>query len=438
MTWLHVFGLALCAPSVYAGYGRSSSVTVLTSKNFDDEVTKSSGIAFVAFYAPWCGHCKALEPEWKAAARMLEGIVTIGALDATGKGNEPLAGKFGVKGFPTIKVFGANKNAPTAYNGERKAKAIVAEAMRQLSNLIRSRGGGGGGSGGGGGGGGGSGDDANVVDLTESAFDTQVLNSKDLWVVKFVAPWCGHCKKLEPEYLEAATTLVGEAKLGSVDATAEESLGSRFGVKGFPTIKIFPPKTARDEDAIDYEGPRDADGIVNEVQLLLEKYAGPIEVLQLTSNDALEAACPSKRICVVAVLPHILDGGKAERKKYLSMLVEVATKKRRGPFRFVWSEGGAQREIEDALGLNFGYPALVGVSRAKGVAAVHRGAFDAKKISHFLTGITSGRTKTARLGGEIPKAKAVAQWDGEDAVVVEEEEFSLADIMGDDDDETEL
>ena len=62
--------------------------------------------------------------------------------------------------------------------------------------------------------------------------------------------------------------------------------------------------------------------------------------------------------------------------------------------------------------------------------AVHRGAFDAKKLSIFLTGIASGGTKTRRLEKALPAIKEVAPWNGEDAAVEEEEEFSLDDIMG--------
>jgi Thioredoxin len=51
-----------------------------------------------------------------------------GALDATE--HEALAQRYGIKGFPTIKVFGSDKQSPNDYMGERTAEAIVAEGLR--------------------------------------------------------------------------------------------------------------------------------------------------------------------------------------------------------------------------------------------------------------------------------------------------------------------
>jgi len=52
-----------------------------------------------------------------------------------------------------------------------------------------------------------------------------VYNSDDFWLVEFYAPWCGHCKKLLPEFEKASKALKGKAKLGKVDCTVEKALG---------------------------------------------------------------------------------------------------------------------------------------------------------------------------------------------------------------------
>lgn len=62
-----------------------------------------------------CGHCSKLVPEYKKAATALKGIARVGAVDATQF--QSLAGQYGVRGYPSIKVFGLDKKKPTDYNG---------------------------------------------------------------------------------------------------------------------------------------------------------------------------------------------------------------------------------------------------------------------------------------------------------------------------------
>lgn len=49
--------------------------------------------------------------------------------------------------------------------------------------------------------------DGDVNVLTDGTFKNQVLDSEDTWLIEFYAPWCGHCKKLAPEFAAAATSL---------------------------------------------------------------------------------------------------------------------------------------------------------------------------------------------------------------------------------------
>uniref|UniRef100_K1PJ65 mitogen-activated protein kinase kinase n=1 Tax=Magallana gigas TaxID=29159 RepID=K1PJ65_MAGGI len=57
--------------------------------------------------------------------------------------------------------------------------------------------------------------------------------------LKFYAPWCGHCKKLEPIYRQVADTLKSHpVKVAKIDCTRFSSIASVFDVSGFPTIKL--------------------------------------------------------------------------------------------------------------------------------------------------------------------------------------------------------
>jgi|Transcript_9280 protein disulfide-isomerase-like protein len=115
-----------------------------------------------------------------------------------------------------------------------------------------------------------------------SAAEVLVLDSKNFehltqastgsttgdWLVKFYAPWCGHCKKLNPVYEQVAEALKGEINVAKVDVTANREIGTRFEIKGFPTIKLL-----RKGKVYTFKGRRTVDDLVEFARGGFETYS---------------------------------------------------------------------------------------------------------------------------------------------------------------------
>lgn len=104
-----------------------------------------------------------------------------------------------------------------------------------------------------------------VVDITGTEnFETFLGENKHV-LVKFFAPWCGHCKKMKPEF-ENASTEIEKAALADVDCTSDggKPVCEKYGVSGYPTVKWF----TQGADPVDFDGARDKAGIVSWIDMM--------------------------------------------------------------------------------------------------------------------------------------------------------------------------
>ncbi|KAL2654133.1 hypothetical protein R1flu_022261 [Riccia fluitans] len=106
-------------------------VVILSSSNFTD-VIKSNSHVLVEFYAPWCGHCQALAPEYAEAATALKDIAVLAKIDATAE--DELAQKFDIEGYPTLIFFLDGVHRP--YKGQRQKDEIVAWIKKKTGPAV--------------------------------------------------------------------------------------------------------------------------------------------------------------------------------------------------------------------------------------------------------------------------------------------------------------
>ena len=433
MVLVHVF-LALL-PTTLALYSSSSPVVELTKDNFKELVLNSNEYWLVEFYAPWCGHCKNLAPEYEKAAKALKGIVNIGAVDMTQ--HSAVGEPYKISGFPTLKFFGDNKKSPIDYDAGRTVKDIISFVIKQADAIAQKRL---------------SGksepkkeepkqqepkkkpeakaeqpsepeeelvvDESNVIILTDKNFDSTVLASDELFYVEFYAPWCNHCITLKPVWAEAATQLKGKVKFGKIDSTVEKLITARFLINSFPTIKIFEPGNAT---PIDYNGERDVESLVESGTKRLESLPPAPKLQQLLSSSDL-SECESN-VCLISFLPHIYDSSAEERNRYISIFYSVSKLFRSRPLKFFWAQAGDFYKFEQFLGLGAGYPAVGALSVSKSRQTLMRSSYKSEEIENFVQRLLAGSVALTEYK-ELPKLGEVQAWDGKDHVAeVEAEEI---------------
>jgi len=179
-------------------------------------------------------------------------------------------------------------------------------------------------------------EEEDVLVLTDDNFEEAVLGNEIL-LVEFYAPWCGHCKNLAPEYAKAATTLKEldtPIRIAKMDATANSKYSEKYGVQGFPTIKLF-RGSIEAGDVTDYDGGRTA----TDIEKWMIKKSGPaVQIIE--DEEALTALKEKNDVVIVAYLDTV-DGeekqilekvaGKDENAIYVATSSDSLKKDKKTP-----------------------------------------------------------------------------------------------------------
>ncbi|GJP46373.1 hypothetical protein CLOM_g5667 [Closterium sp. NIES-68] len=266
--------------------GDFSDVVELTPDNFGDHVGREKAV-FIKYYAPWCGHCKKLAPDYEKFASAFRKTSTVVIAKVNCDAHKELCSEYRVRGYPTLKWFPAGTDLPDDYDGRREAADMVNWVNDKLGTSVRV-----------------PVSTSHVVALSPATFDSIALDPTKHVLVEFYAPWCGHCKNLAPIYEQvgAAFKLEKNVVIAKVDADEHKELKDRYGISGFPTLKWFPAGDGAEEE--DYRGERellDLVRFVNEragtrrnVKGGLTSSAGRIESLDDIAGRFLEASAQER------------------------------------------------------------------------------------------------------------------------------------------------
>jgi len=146
-----------------------------------------------------------------------------------------------------------------------------------------------------------------ATELSLETWDKEVVQSGKSAFVKFFAPWCGHCKKIKPDW-DSLGAIFKDSKtviVADVDCTAAgKSLCDKMGVRGYPSLKFFNPP---DEEGEDYKGGRD----LNTMKKFVETDLGPGCSVDMKENCSAEQ---------LAALQQYIDMDATERTAKLESM----------------------------------------------------------------------------------------------------------------------
>ncbi|CAO0803515.1 unnamed protein product [Mucor circinelloides] len=399
-----------------AFYGPRDDVTELTPHNFGPAILDTDQLVAVEFYAPWCGHCQRLAPEWKKVATNLKGLVNVGAVDCDVETNKGLCAMYEIKGFPTIKLFspelrkdkrtGQMTKVPTDYQGPRDAKSMVDYFLSsQPSNVQFVKW------------------NAKDVKSKKSITLDNFLQTKNETLPK--ALLFTNKPTTTPLYKALSVDFKNRMLTGEVKQS-ERNIVSEYGVESFPTLLIVSPE----HGTVKFEGKLNRENL----KAFMEKYALPSdkksppspppkkaaetpkkkakEVIAYNTDKILEEKClklTGNSVCVIAITG---DEDKQETLDTLNALKDkVSSSQQNLDFEYGWIHGDQSKDILNTLQLSEDYPSIFILHPSKNLFRNYVGSWSEENLVKWLNQIGSGRVQAWSYNGALKLSEAPSSHD---------------------------
>lgn len=385
------------------------------------------------FYAPWCGHCQRLSPQYQKAAENLKGIAKVAAVNCDDDENKSFCGRMGVQGFPTLKIVRPSKDPKRVgkpniedYQGARTGKAIVEAVVAAMQNHVQR-----------------------VTDADIEKF----FNEKNETVKALIFSEKGTTASMTKAL---AVDFLGGITFGQIRNNQKEAV-EMFGIQSFPALVVLPGGAA---DAELYKGQMHKD----EMSKFLSKFAEPnpdaagkaakeapkskstqtsessssststpppvptFPVLE--SPEALQSTCltPKSATCILLLLDSWASSQSDSAAAPPSLKAMAAMYAKRGksmPNAYaVPASNNGGFNLLGVLELKDGYEKLLAVNGKKGwYQQFNPGveAFDATLAESWIDGIKMGDGKKEKLPEGIV-AEEVVKGESEDKVTEESTE----------------
>jgi len=372
------FLLFLVIASNAAFYEKSTGVINVDISNFDDVVAANDDeVVMVEFYAPWCGHCKQLQPEYVKLAKALKNVVKVVALDASDDKNRAIAAKYGVQGFPTLKVH-VGTGPAIDYQQGRDVNSMKNFLLSKLPNY--------------------------VTRLTKDKVDSFLQDNKD-------SPRALVFSKqgtVSPTVKRFSALMKDHMKFGSPKKSDVKDIAKNYGLstKEGSVLIVFPK--GETEEFKRFSGNTKS---FKEVQAWLYSFAPDLQMEEgdalgkLSDQSCYVERCEKKGLCVIL----IKGEDEADYNKVHTILKEIEdTADDASLFAFsqiTAAEGENYQWVQALFGnLDTYYSNIVVLAPQKKRYAHYVGSITSSAIKGFISGILTGKTRTAPIASsEVPK-----------------------------------